>query len=378
MFLTGALGSEIELHLHLSSVQLGILVADYFLFAAASSFGFKFLTDTRPPLKVMSYGLCTTSVGTLLIAIDARHFYLFLIWLAICGVAAGIIQPATNAFLSQEINQSKQGIAFGIKQSGTPASTLLGGLALPLIALTIGWEFAYALAFILSLLCLILILIKVVMGKSQSVIPISKSEMTLRVGQKFKTQMSGLTLVTVGIGLGSGTANTYGAFFVSSNIKAGFNPKFIGYLFAFSSVMNLITRVILGNKADRKHLNKYPMVLNWVAVMFLVGSIGYLLQMFHNIALITFGSLTAAILGWGWPGLTNLAVVRRFPEFAHRATGISQSGVFLGAMAGPMVFGILDSNVSTKLAWAVNCGLALLAGLTIFLGNKRLNEKGVN
>ena len=89
----------------------------------------------------MSYGVAISSFGSIMIAVASGRYVLFLVWLSICGLAAGIIQPATNAFLSREIHQNKQGIAFGIKQSGTPASTLLGGLALPLVALTIGWQF---------------------------------------------------------------------------------------------------------------------------------------------------------------------------------------------------------------------------------------------
>ena len=359
-------------------MQFGILVADYFLFAATFSFSLKFLADRRDPLKVMSYGVAISSFGSIMIAVASGRYVLFLVWLSICGLAAGIIQPATNAFLSREIHQNKQGIAFGIKQSGTPASTLLGGLALPLVALTIGWQFSYVCAFCLGVACLTLLLIKLYRKRINTTDIVSKEAQTSSSAIRIKTRMTGLTLITFGIGLGSGTANTYGAFFVSTNIKAGFNPKLIGYLFAISSVLNLITRVILGNFADRNKDGKFPSVLNWVVIMFFIGSFGYLFQLVHNIIFVTVGSLLAAILGWGWPGLTNLAIVRRFPTLAHRATGISQAGVFLGAMAGPIIFGAVDSNISTNVAWTVNFMFAILAAVTIAFGKKRLYKSTVN
>ncbi len=62
----------------------------------------------------------------------------------------------------------------------------------------------------------------------------------------------------------------------------------------------------------------------------------------------------------------------------HRATGISQAGVFLGAMAGPIIFGAVDSNISTNVAWTVNFMFAILAAVTIAFGKKRLYKSTVN
>src|SRR5690606_19508698 len=37
----------------------------------------------------------------------------------------------------------RQGIAFGIKQSAIPLATLLGGIAVPAITLSVGWRWTY-------------------------------------------------------------------------------------------------------------------------------------------------------------------------------------------------------------------------------------------
>jgi MFS family permease len=372
VFLTGALGPEIEKHLGLTSANLGELVATYFLFAGLSSFTLKSLADNRSPLIVMLYGLSVSSVGTLLIAIFAYNFMLFLIWLSICGIAAGIIQPATNAFLSDEIVKTRQGLAFGVKQSATPASTLLGGLALPLIALTVGWQYSYLIAFFMGLICISFIVANI-HKNSRISYPVNSS---IKADKDSKSELrhhrGALIMLTFGFALGSATANTYGAFFVSETVKAGFNPKVIGYVFAASSVTNLIIRVVFGNFADKKQNNKFPNVLNWVIIMLAVGSVGYLFFLTHNIVTISVGSFLAALLGWGWPGLTNLAVVRRFPEVAHRATGVTQTGVYFGAVLGPIIFGFLDANFSADLAWSVNFIMAIAAAVTIFVGKTYL------
>ena len=64
--------------------------------------------------------------------------------LAVGGLANAVGQPAGNATLAQHVSADRFGIAFAVKQSGIPVATLLGGLAVPAVALTIGWRWAFA------------------------------------------------------------------------------------------------------------------------------------------------------------------------------------------------------------------------------------------
>ena len=66
--------------------------------------------------------------------------------LLVGGLGNAIGQPAGNALVAAQVRPERFGLGFAIKQSGIPLATLLGGLAVPLIALTIGWRFAYVLA----------------------------------------------------------------------------------------------------------------------------------------------------------------------------------------------------------------------------------------
>ena len=55
--------------------------------------------------------------------------------------------------------------------------------------------------------------------------------------------------------------------------------------------------------------------------------------------------------GWAWPGLFNLSVVRRFPEAPGAATGATQTGTYLGAGVGPLVFGLVVDARGFSVAW---------------------------
>jgi len=55
------------------------------------------------------------------------------------------------------------------------------------------------------------------------------------------------------------------------------------------------------------------------------------------------GAVVAYGVGWSWPGLVNFAVVRRYPRRPAAATGVTQTGTCVGAMLGPLGFGLQTS-----------------------------------
>ena len=78
----------------------------------------------------------------------------------------------------------------------------------------------------------------------------------------------------------------------------------------------------------------------------------------------------AGCVGWGWAGLFNLAIVRLNPDAPGVATGITQTGTYVGAGAGPLLFGWIADNFSTERAWVAAALLALVAAATILVGGR--------
>src|SRR5690606_2655132 len=70
--------------------------------------------------------------------------------LVVAGAGYGVVSPASNLVVVREIPERLRGTALGAKQSATPVVALLAGLAVPLVALTIGWRWAFLLAAVLT------------------------------------------------------------------------------------------------------------------------------------------------------------------------------------------------------------------------------------
>ena len=101
-------------------------------------------------------------------------------------------------------------------------------------------------------------------------------------------------------------------------------------------------------------------------ILLAAGSAGFALMASDTAALFVFGALVAFTLGWGWPGLFNLAVVDSNRETPGSATGVSQTGIYVGAAAGPAAFGALASGAGYGTAWLLVALTTLLSAVVLW------------
>lgn len=280
--------------------------------------------------------------------------------LALGGLGNAVAQPAANLGISQFVTEQRLGLAFGIKQSSIPAATLMGGLAVPGIALVAGWRWAMAAAALLALAML------VAAGATQHD---TRARRSARAEDELDRGLprSGLLVLTVGGFLGSAAATPTGVFLVDSAVTAGLAPGTAGLLFAACSVVGLSSRIAFGWLADR-HAGRSSYL--FIANLLTFGALGYALLSLASIPLFLVGALLAFGLGWAWTGLFHFAVIKDNRTAAASVTGFVQTGLSLGAATGPLVFGYVAQAASYRAAWLMAAGLSLAGALTIRGGRR--------
>ncbi len=359
VFLTGALAVVIRHHLGLSTTELGLLVSTFFL----SSIPLSLLTGPRVGLlgveRLMRAAVGASVISLLTIAVIDRSFLSILVSLVLAGAANGVMQPTVNQFLVGRTRIQGQGLAFGIKQAAVPLSTLLAGLAVPLVALTIGWQYGYLGAAIFGIVVLISI-------------PPASAQRT-RDGEPTRTRvvLAPLVILAVGMAFGAGAANAMGAFLVTSNVHSGLSPGTAGYLAALGSASSFSTRILSGYFADRRKGNH----LRVVAAMLMLGAVGYVLLSVPGHEFIVIGVILAYAAGWGWNGVLNFAITKTHPGAIAHATGITQAGLYCGSLLGPLLFGILVDHMGFGVAWKVNAVFGVVGGLAMLLGRRALRNE---
>jgi predicted MFS family arabinose efflux permease len=285
-------------------------------------------------------------------AVVAQSLVVLLLLLAVAGVSNAVCQPAINLFVSEQVPADRQGLGFGIKQSGIPAAILVSGLALPLLALPFGWRPTLALCALGPL----------AVGMA---LPRTRGAHVSRRPASRRPSRA-LILTAIGAALGTAGPNALGAYLVASAVNVGIGEGTAGLLAALGSGLSLAMRVTLGARADRRH--DYGLAV--VIVLLVLGSAGFLLMTSDAIPVFVVGALVAFTLGWGWPGLFNLAVVDSNRDTPGSASGVSQTGIYVGAAGGPLGYGLLAAGAGYGAAAGAAAVTALLAAGVLWLARR--------
>ena len=352
-FLTGGLAVQVREELGFDEAALGLAVALFFAFSSVSSVVFGRVVERLGSHRSMRFAAVGSAASLLGVAVFARSW----IWLVGClvvgGFANAIAHPATHLSLAREIPAGRQGFSFGIKQAAIPTATLLAGLAVPVLALTIGWRWAFVGGALLALAVAFLVPAETHRGVPE-----------VKVARAGDVRTGPLVLLAVGIGLGSTAATPLGAFIVESAVAAGIEAGQAGLLLALGSAVGITIRVTFGYLADGMGGGR----LRLVAGMLGAGAIGFAMLATGMGSLLVIGTVLAFGAGWGWPGLFNFAIVKTNPGAPAAATGITQTGASGGAALGPLIFGLVLQATGYTTAWLVCGAIAMLSATTILLG----------
>jgi MFS family permease len=361
-FLTGGLAVQVRDEMGFGSAALGLAVALFFVWASSASVIMGRLVERIGSHRGMRLAAFGSAASLVCVALLAGSWWGLVACLALGGLSNAVAHPATHLSLAREVPPGRQGYSFGIKQAAIPSATLLAGLAVPGLALTFGWRWAFAGGALLAL-CVALLVPKERAGGVRRVAEARASD----------APTGPLVLLALGIGLGSAAATPLGAFAVESSVATGLGVGAAGLLLASGSAASIVVRVLFGWLADGMGGGR----LLLVGGMLGVGVAGFVMLATGSSALVVPGVLLAFAAGWGWPGLFNFAVVKTNPGAPAAATGVTQTGASGGAAAGPILFGLVVEAAGYGTAWLVSGGLALLALLTILLGRRMVLHAGL-
>ncbi|MEU4553978.1 MFS transporter [Micromonospora violae] len=362
VFLLGGLAVQMGTDLDFSPAGLGLAVSVYFGVSALASVPSGRLVERYGPALVARCGILLSAGSMLAVAASARSYPVLVGLLALSAAANALGQLASNAALAQHVPARRQGLSFGVKQAAIPVSTLLAGAAVPTIALTAGWRWAFVAAAAAALTAL-------------PAVPRQVRGLARRVGAT-RAGRATTALVVVGAAatLASGAANALGTFLVDSAAARGLTPGLAGLTLTLGSAVCVVARVGAGWLADRRETGHVALI----AAMLLVGAVGLGLLALTGSAPLVVGVVLGFGLGWAWPGLMNFAVVRLHPQSPAAATSITQTGVYAGGCLGPLSLGPVAAHLGYPAMWTIAAVAMLLAAALMLVGSRLLTRAAVS
>ncbi|MEU5721358.1 MFS transporter [Micromonospora sp. NPDC047738] len=358
VFLVGGLAVQMGDELHFSPAGLGLAVAVYFGISALASVPSGALVE-RYGSAVVARAAIVLSAGSLLaVAALARSYPVLVALLGLSAAANALGQLASNAALARHVPAHRQGLSFGVKQAAIPVSTLLAGAAVPTIALTAGWRWAFVAA----------------AGAALAALPAvpEQERDPARPATGGRAGRATVALVVIGLAatLASGAANALGTFLVDSSAGRGLSPALAGLTLTLGSAVCVVARIGTGWLADRRETGHVALI----AGMLVVGAVGLALLAVAGPVPLVVGVLLGFGLGWAWPGLMNFAVVRLHPQAPAAATSITQTGVYAGGCLGPLCLGTLAGALGYPTMWTAAAASMLLAALLMLTGSRLLTH----
>ena len=356
VFLVGGLSVQITGDLGITAAGLGLVVGLYFTASAIVSVYTGRLVE-RVGARTAGRAAIILSAVTLLGIATSTNLTTLTAWMVLSGPANSLGQLASNALLARRVPAHRQGLMFGVKQAAVPFSTTLAGIAVPVVALTLGWQWAFVLAAALALTALPVL----------PATPRATDSANTPAPGRAKPS-TGLIVVTVAAALGATAANPLGSFIAEYGVDRGLSEATAGLTVTLGGFAGLIARISVGWLADRRTGGRLTMV----AVMLATGAVGLALLAAPTVWTIPVGTAIGFALGWAWPGLLNFAISRRHPEAPAAATGITQTGVYLGGGLGPLAFGAIVELWSFPVAWMSMAVLMAIAAVTTVIGRQLL------
>ncbi|MCO8277419.1 MFS transporter [Actinoplanes sp. TRM 88003] len=358
VFLVGGLAVQIGDELDFSPAGLGLAVSAYFGASALASVPAGYLVERFGATRVSRAGIALAVASLLAVAAFANTLWSLILILALGAAANAMGQLASNTALSRHVPQRRQGLSFGIKQAAIPVATLLSGAAVPAVALTLGWRWAFV--FVAGLAAAALLLV-----------PNEPTAATKKPAKVAKRATGALIVVGIGATLAAAAANALGTFLVDSAVARGIAPGPAGLSLTLGSAVCVTSRVLGGWLADR-----WPgRAITMISGLLLAGALGLALLAVPGRPALVAGVVLGFGFGWAWPGLMNFAVVRLHPQAPAAATSITQTGVYAGGCLGPLGLGTLATHTSYPTMWAVAAVLMLGSAGAMLLGSSLLRRR---
>lgn len=292
--------------------------------------------------------------------------------IAVAGFGIAIAQPASNLALLALRSGHRRGALFGLKQATSPAASLLAGVAVPAVALTVGWRWAFAAALVFPVAAALTIPgprgrgVRAGKGRHTSARPappVPDSPVDGWRAALIQLSLAG-ALAAVAIGALS-------AFTAPAAVEAGHSEGAAGLLIALGSIVGICVRIGSGALIDRRGSGAAG-AFAAVTGLLVAGVGGYVLLGIGTRALVVVAVILAYGGGWSWPGLFHYAVVTVNSHAPGRATGMIESGLQLGTASGPILFALLSQRWSLGGAWSVMAATSAASAVLIWLASRRM------
>lgn len=320
--------------LYIAIAYGGAMTASLFAGGAVRRFG---------AIRASQAGLVLCAIGVSICAIASP--IASAIGALLIGLGYGPITPASSHLLALSTPAHRMSFVFSIKQTGVPLGGVLAGVVVPGLSGIVGWQWAFLIVALISLLCALCIQ-PLCAALDADKNPSHRLSFGNGLAGPLRLVFSHRSLAVLGavsflFSISQVSLTTYMVTYLHEDLSIGLVVA--GFILAVAQMAGVAGRLLWGYMSDR-FLGPIRM-LACLALLIGVCALATPLLKYTNmywlilIVLSVFGS--SAI---GWNGVYLAEVARQAPAGqASIATGGTLALTFLGVVVGPPLFGLIAS-----------------------------------
>ncbi len=352
-FTPGFIATALRADLGIDRLQVGLLISVHFCCTSLGSLAAGRATDRWGARYVVVADMLLVALAGLL-AWAWGTYAALLLAAVLSGFGYALTNVGTNVAVSRVVGPRRRAVALSAKTAGAPAVAVLSAAAGPWASERWGWEWVLALLGICGAVIAVL---------AATALPDDRPERAERVIHAAGSLPRGFGWFPVAAFLMiSGSQPIYAWSVPYLEESLGESATLSGALVAIASAIGAGFMVVAGLQADRVDAGgRIRLIISWCvaagvsSILILAGG--------------TFGTAVAAlgvIGGIGFQlaaiGTLHAAIVDRAGPAVARATAVTMTGYYLGAVAGPVASGaFIDAVGSYGWAWLASC-VCLVAG----------------
>lgn len=353
-FLHGYLATAYREDLGLSRAQVGVLVSAYFGSTGLGSVAGGIVTDRLGARLAVVADLVVVAGAALLLLVVPSYPSLLLASVA-AGLAYSLANAGTNTAIGVAVAPAARGLALTVKTGGVPAMATVGALLAPWGAERVGWQPVMGVVggVALAVAAVALVVLPADRPRGPAV-----ARGALPVGFGWYPVAAFLLIG------GSQPLYSWGVSWFEEAHRTGVDAA--GALSAAATATGLVGMIAIGRRSDVIGSARRPAVIALMALV-CAGATGLVAAgpaVGLVVGAVALGVAMAAQLGA--IGVMHAAIVDVAPLAIGRASGVTMTGYYLGALVSPAAFGFLvDATGGYAIPWLL-CTGALLASALAF------------
>ncbi len=360
-----AIAPVISADLSLSATQFGFFVTAYYAAQALWSIPAGGFVDRFGvgPMLILCHGIMASSA--LLLGV-ARTYEECLIALFLMGIGYSMANPSTGRGVLLWFPANRRGMAMGIKQFGVPLGGIFAAGNGALVSFVDWQTMMWAIAGVIVLNgvgCFYLL-------KFDQHIQKNQAGMVANIKSVMKNRNVNIYALASGM-INMGQTNFFAFLTLFLRDVAGASQPLAGFAMGLAQTTSAVARIGWGAAGDKWFLGRRKVLMAWIsgvaagflALMVFVGP-GW--GLWYGLGLVGLLGVTIASFA---PVAQAIAAETVEPELAGSAMGYNMTGVHIGGMLGPPLFGAcVDLSGTYAMGWGVTAGVVLAGtGLLVFV-----------